>query len=230
MLFYRPPKNKNKEPRYFGMVSSVAHLTFEHSLPQTFSVRSGQVICRQRLSFYFGEASGEEEILYLLDRCRKQKQRKKRKRCFATLLQLQSVASGLGQPADAFERFLLKKICFGEKIPTDDGEVLQRFGIYGDNPIVSVRFSDATDVLARLSFLLRSFKYHCIRGLRYDLILLYRDDTLYPLLTETIRKAGCEHLLSFSCGIFPLNETVLSDRERRLLLSFSANDDPQHVD
>ena len=141
-----------------------------------------------------------------------------------TLLQLQYAYSGLSQPADTFERFLLRKFLFNRPIlETPDAlSFLERYGIYGENPIVVVRLTDTETDAERLSLLLRFFKYHCIRGLRYDLILLYRDSGVCRMLTECIRKAGCAELISFDCGIYPLPENSLSDQEHHTLSRVAA--------
>ncbi len=222
-LFYRLSENEEKENRYFGMTASCGKLTVE----QKYTVRSGRANFGERISFYFGEAFGEEETVYLLDRYRKQKQRKQRKRKMGTLLQLQYAASGLSQPADAFERFLLQKIFFAKHIPeTFASDFFERYGIYGDNPMVLVRFADIAKESERLSLLLRFFKYHCIRGLRYDLIIFYRDPNpdFHRFLMDKIRKSGCENLRSFACGIFPLDENALSESEKMTFSLFAAAD------
>ena len=164
-------------------------------------------------------------MLYLLEQCRKKRNRKQRKRKMGMLLHLQYTAAGLSQPADTFESFLLRRFLFGKPhVLTDKIRFLEKFGIYGDNPLVLVRFADTEKAEARLSLLLRFFKYHCIRGLRYDLLLFYRenDGNTYTLLTEKIRKSGCENLHSFACGMFLLDESLLSYSEKMAFRDASA--------
>ena len=225
LLFYHPSADEEDAIRYFGITASHGKLRQEKSCFPCFTVKSGTVDFGQKISFYFGEARGKDEMLYLLDQCRKKRNRKQRKRKMGMLLHLQYTAAGLSQPADAFESFLLRRFLFGKPhVSTDKIRLWEKFGIYGDNPLVLVRFADTEKAEARLSLLLRFFKYHCIRGLRYDLLLFYRenDGNTYTLLTEKIRKAGCENLHSFACGMFLLDESLLSDSEKMAFRDASA--------
>ncbi|MBQ8497734.1 MAG: DUF3131 domain-containing protein [Clostridia bacterium] len=204
------------------------------------AVRSGVVGFGKRLSFFLGETTDTDELLYLLTKCREHGERKKRKRKTGALLHLQYASAGLTSPADAFERFLLSRIIFGTQEGTiPKGYALSasdfwRQGISGENPIVLARLQkERGEVYERLTELLRLFKYLCIRGLRYDLVILYRETDGYfrfvrGRITEYIRRAGCENFISFACGIYPLDENTLSNDEiHAFALSAAADFDLQ---
>ena len=188
--------------------------------------RSGEIGFGEQISFYIGMSRDADDLLYQMQKCREKKERKQRLRKTGALLQLQYASSGLNAPAEAFERFLLRRLIFGtEKQKEPHGFALDKnffwkHGVSGDNPIVLARMAEGTtEEFARLSALLCLFKYLCIRGVRYDFIICYREEDAYaqPIrrrVMETVERAGCEKFISWTCGIYVLNEAFLSEYEK----------------
>ena len=198
--------------------------------------RSGEIGFGEQISFYIGMSRDADDLLYQMQKCREKKERKQRARKTGALLQLQYASAGLSAPAEAFERFLLRKMIFGaEKQREPHGFVLTqnsfwKYGISGDNPIVLARMAECSEEeFARLSALLSLFKYLCIRGVRYDFVICYREEDAYaqPIhrrVMETVERAGCEKFISWTCGIYVLNEAFLSEHEKFAFLLKSSAD------
>jgi cyclic beta-1,2-glucan synthetase len=141
------------------------------------------------------------------------------------LLHLQHSSAGLGAPANAFESFLLERLIFGaSKREAEDASFhrpdLWKYSVSGDNPIVLARVEKGTEEeLRRLSVMIGLFKYLCIRGIRYDFLILFIETDAYArtvcdgILSE-IRRAGCENFISWRCGIYLLEENLLTEREK----------------
>ena len=190
------------------------------------AVRSAPAGFGKQISFFMAESRNADDLLYHLQKYRTRGERKQRARKTGALLHLQYTSAGLGAPADAFERFLLASMMFGtdrRSIPEgfflDRGD-LWKYSVSGDNPIVLARVGEGTEEeLQRFSVLLGLFKYLCIRGLRYDFAVLFteRDDyaqTVRNQLLFAIRRAGCENFISWRCGIYLLEENVMSEHEK----------------
>ncbi|MBR5187018.1 MAG: hypothetical protein IKW18_00990, partial [Clostridia bacterium] len=188
--------------------------------------QSGIVGFGEQISFYIGISGDADDLLYQMQKCREKKERKQRSKKTGALLQLQYASAGLSAPPEAFERFLLRKLIFGSEKQREpygfslDKNVFWKHSVSGDNPIVLARMTEGTeDEFARLSALLCLFKYLCIRGVRYDFLILYREEDAYaqPLrnqVMEAVERAGCEKFISWTCGIYILNETFLSEYEK----------------
>ncbi len=188
--------------------------------------KSGGVTFGGKLSFFIGESAEKDELLYQLTECRAGGSRRRRARRMGELLHLQYASAGLSSPADAFEHFLLGRMIFGaraENVPKGASfsySALWKYGVSGDNPIMLARLGESGEDFARLAELIHLFKYFCIRGLRYDMVVCYRETDAYfqPVrvrIAEYIRRAGCENFISFSCGIYSLDEKSLSAEEKQ---------------
>ena len=194
------------------------------------AVRSRHVGFGKQISFFIGESRDADDLLYQMQKYREKGERRQRARKTGALLHLQYASAGLGAPAEAFERFLLRNMIFGaEPCAEHEGfsvarEDLWRYSVSGDNPIVLARVGEGTEEeLRRLSVLIGLFKYLCIRGVRYDFVILFTERDAYTRqignrLLSVIRRAGCEHFISWRCGIYPLEENAMSAHEK---LSFS---------
>ena len=188
--------------------------------------RSAEIGFGKQISFYLGMGRDADDLLYQMQKCREKKERKQRAQRMGALLQLQYASAGLGAPAQAFERFLLRKLIFGgngEKEPygfAQNKNAFWKHSVSGDNPIVLARMTEgAEEEFSRLSALLSLFKYLCIRGVRYDFVIFYREadgylQPIYRRIMETVERAGCETFVSWTCGIYVLNEGGLSDHEK----------------
>lgn len=188
--------------------------------------RSGEIGFGEQISFYLGMSNDADDLLYQMQKCREKKERKQRSRKMGALLHLQYASAGLGAPAEAFERFLLRNMVFGREKQREphgfalDKNVFWKHSISGDNPIVLARMTDGTEEeFSRLSALLCLFKYLCIRGVRYDFVIWYREEDsyarpIYRRMAEMVERAGCEKFISWTCGIYVLNEALLSEYEK----------------
>ena len=188
--------------------------------------RSGEIGFGEQISFYLGMSNDADDLLYQMQKCREKKERKQRSRKMGALLQLQYASAGLSAPAEVFERFLLRNMVFGTEKQREpygfslDQNIFWKYSLSGDNPIVLASMTDGTEEeFLRLSTLLCLFKYLCIRGVRYDFVIWYREEDsyacpIYRRVVETVERAGCEKFISWTCGIYILNETVLSEHEK----------------
>lgn len=194
------------------------------------ALRSDAVGFGKKVSFFLGISKNEEDLLYLLSECREKGKRKQRKQKMGALLHLQYSAAGLSASADRLERYLLHRLYFGAERKSEakgfgiDRNHFWKYGISADHPIVLATLSLVTeDALIRLSELLALFKYLCIRGIRYDFVIFYKENDDYNQsvlckIKQRIAYAGCENFVSYTCGIYPLNENLLSKNE---MVSFS---------
>ena len=190
------------------------------------AVRSPTVGFGKQISFFIGESRDADDLLYQMQKYRAKGERRQRARKTGALLHLQYASAGLGAPADAFERFLLRNMIFGaEPCKEPDGFSVARadlwkYSVSGDNPIVLARVVEGTEeALRRFSVLIGLFKYLCIRGVRYDFVILYAESDTYAQtignrLYSVIRRAGCENFISWRCGIYLLVENSMSAHEK----------------
>ena len=189
------------------------------------AVRSAPVGFGKQISFYMGASRNADDLLYQMQKCRAKGERKRRAREMGALLHLQYTSAGLGAPAAAFEQFLIGNMAFDTvRVRTEAGFTLHRndlwkYSVSGDNPIVLAEFREgAEEEFTRLSTLIGLFKYLCIRGVRYDFVILFTEDNAYA---QTVRKkilhligrAGCENFISWRCGIYPLDRNLMSGQE-----------------
>lgn len=180
---------------------------------------------KRRIRFALGTANDEDDLLYELSGMTNES-RRMRKLKTGDLLQLQYSAAGLSRSVAPLEHFILRSMAFGQIRPRlenhrhIDKNAFWRFSISGDNPIVLAKvYTEGEEETMRLRELLGLFKYMCIRGIRYDLVLLYRERdgynrSEYERLLRELRRAGCENFISWSCGIFCVDEGSLTLDER----------------
>ncbi len=178
-----------------------------------------------KISFLLGTASDTDDLLYELSGG-KRDSRKLRRLKTGDLLNLQYRAAGLARSVSPLEHFVLRSMKFGQIRPhtetykTVDKNAFWRFSISGDNPIVlATGFSSHTEAFLRFRELIGLFKYMCIRGVRYDFVICYRETDDYnqtqrKKLMREIQRAGCENFVSWSCGIFLVAENALTQEER----------------
>ena len=223
-LFPLLPSKKD----YTLLAESERTLTNSEGAPilPALAFRSGTADFGSQISFYIGMSADADDLLYQMQKCREKKGRKQRAQKMGALLQLQYASAGLRAPAETFERFLLRKMIFGSEKQREphgfslDKNAFWKHSVSGDNPIVLARMTEGSeDEFDRVSALLCFFKYLCIRGVRYDFVILYREEDAYaqPIrnrLMKTVEKAGCEKFISWVCGIYLLNESTLSEYEK----------------
>ena len=189
------------------------------------AVRSAPMGFGKQISFYMGESRDADDLLYQMQKCRAKGERKQRERRMGALLHLQYTSAGLRAPAAAFERFLIGNMIFdtkSEKIPTGfvlDRRDLWKYSVSGDNPIVLSDFREGgEEEFDRLYTLIGLFKYLCIRGVRYDFVILFSEENEYAQtvrkkIHHLIKRSGCENFISWYCGIYPLDRNLMSEHE-----------------
>ncbi len=171
------------------------------------------------LSFSFGTEEDEEELLYqLLPRAEKGNDALMKQ---GELLQLQYRAAGLSFSPSVYERGILRALFFGqlrlrtESLSRFDGEVLRRLELSPAVPILLAEgFCDGEMQIRNLRALIAIFKYMCIRGVRYALVILYQGEGARGCMEQAVKAAGCEEFLSYAKGIFLVDGSCLSKEER----------------
>ncbi len=171
-----------------------------------------------RAMLTFAVCDDADDLLYMLSG--KKEGIKEKDSKIRELLSLQVHAAGDFDLLLSLERFLLRSMIFGQIRPRIenseivDKDILSRFSLSGKNPIVyAVGFSSNEERLACFRELLGVFKYMCIRGLRYDFVILYRTKDMAILQAE-VCQAGLEGFLSLSCGLFLIDADTLSGKEQ----------------
>lgn len=177
------------------------------------SMRTGENGKRGKCGFYFSSSSNEDEILFLLSGT----ERKKRKN-FSDITRLQYGAAGISKEVSFVENHLLSSFCFDlsrsgaafyHKVTRD---FFWKHGISGNNNSVFVRIVSGNDAeFSNLAILVGVFKYMCIRGERFDLILLYPENDFYRITNknkvyELLYSLGVNSFIGRDNGIFVISE------------------------
>ena len=190
------------------------------------AVRSGEISAKKgRASFYIGYSTDADDLLYVLAKCRAGEGSLSRKYAMGDILNLQYCSAGLNKSAAALERFVLRGMTLGAAASQEEPELfidkscLWKHSISGENKIVLARFTSENEEQKRRLFdLVRLFKYMCIRGVRYDFVILYSENDHYnapcrKLIEGMIRRAGCENFVSWTGGIFMLGAASMTAAE-----------------
>ena len=170
-------------------------------------------------SFCFAAAKSEEEALFLL--CEKGASHGG----FANVCKLQYGASGLSQKHAFLKSRLLRSFFFGAGRAVSARaryarDIFWRHGISGENHAVAAVFqSDAEGAEASLCLLIRIFKYMCICGERFDLIVIYDESDAYRAgqkskIERAAEREGCRAFMGRDGGIHPVCESALSQEEK----------------
>lgn len=193
------------------------------------AVKSGPISPRRGCaSFYIGYSTEEDELLYVLSKCRMTETAGEMRYAMGDILNLQYSSAGLRRTASALERFVLRGMYFGmSRADTADASIdfidknsFWRYSISGENNIVlAILNSDNEEQRGRLFDLIRLFKYMCIRGVRYDFVILYTENDHYHTpcrhtIESMIRRAGCENFVSWTGGIYLIAADTLTAAER----------------
>ncbi len=177
---------------------------------------------RHTAIFRLGASEDEDELFDMLSASRHSRRLQKRK--MGELLQKQACAAGLSRSVFARERDFLQRLLFRKKCRIDamDAEILENMAVYAENPIVIAR-GFSSDSRESVRELLRLFKFMCIRGVRYDLVILGRGShaDAVDMITEEIRFAGCENLRSWACGVIFADIERLTEDAYMLLIRSS---------
>ncbi len=190
------------------------------------ALRSGEVSAKKgRASFYIGYSTDADDLLYVLAKCRAGEGSLSRRYAMGDILNLQYCSAGLNKSAAALERFVLRGMTLGAAAAQEapelfiDKSCLWKHSISGENKIVLARFTSENEEQKRRLFdLIRLFKYMCIRGVRYDFVILYSENDHYnapcrKVIEGMVRRAGCENFVSWTGGIFMLGAASMTAAE-----------------
>ena len=192
------------------------------------AMRSGAISAKKgRASFFIGYSTDRDDLLYVLTKCGEKDGSLSRRYAMGDILNLQYCAAGLNKSAAALERFVLRGMMLGtpsgpssaEPDIRADKNCLWKHSISGENKIVLAKFTAENEEQKRRLFeLIRLFKYMCIRGVRYDFIILYSESDHYHApcrrtIEGMIRRAGCENFVSWTGGIFLISSAAAETSE-----------------
>jgi hypothetical protein len=111
-------------------------------------------------------------------------------------------------------------------------DLFWRHGISGENHTVIALFPGVGEFAEDgLRHIVRLFKYMCICGERFDLIVLYEESDAYrgarkSKIEGIIEREGCRMFLSREFGIHVVSESSLAETEKNAFLQlcdFSVN-------
>lgn len=185
-----------------------------------------RLICEKtkKARFRIGFGRNEEDVLYSLG---------KEVGDLYGLDLLQRGAAEIGRSAPSLESMILRAVYF----PVSDGRTLDeyqraalrekqyditrlyRFSISGDEPMIMARYYRSGGCQSdNIRGMLALFRYARIRGLKYDLIIMYTENDVYRKsvkrrLDELISDAGCENFAGVRGGIFTVDTGKLSAGE-----------------
>ncbi|MBQ0125454.1 MAG: hypothetical protein KBS59_03915, partial [Clostridiales bacterium] len=188
-----------------------------------------------RAVFDIAYSRNADDLVYMLSRHSPD-------RSYGKIMKLQLEASGADKTTLRLERELIRKITLGEYQKRDTGsgimyalrkkpigvEQLWRHGISGDDVMITAKFAGGTAVeYERFAKVMKLFKYCCIRGLRFDLIVLYTDSDVYARPAEKaikrdVRNAGLYDFIGCGRGIHVIDEKTVSEGERYVLENCAA--------
>lgn len=180
---------------------------------------SGKI--KRDFKFILGFATTEDEVKYLLSENRKILTGS----AFSEVEKLQKGASGIHPEGLKIERFLLRSFLFGNTQNKNavrnfaDKDIFWKRGISGENKILLLMVKEGDDSeISHLASILSVFKYMCIRGYRFDLLIIYREKDSYNMsikkrIENCIFLCGCRNFLNRENGIFPLRESDFAENE-----------------
>ena len=189
------------------------------------AMRSGEIAAKKgRASFYIGYSTDADDLLYVLAKCRSGTEALSRKYAMGDILNLQYCSAGLSRSAAALERFVLRGMMLdgSSAAATEESEIfidkscLWKHSISGENKLVLAKFTSENDEQKKRLFdLIRLFKYMCIRGVRYDFVILYSENDHYnapcrKAIEGMVRRAGCENFVSWTGGIFLIGSASMT--------------------
>lgn len=183
------------------------------------SMKTYNIGSRGTCGFVFAFAPSEENVLYMLS----EKNAFSSKR-FAELSSLRYGVSGMGQKAAMLKNYLLRSFVFpcihnGEEMIRYGRDIFWKCGISGESPIAIAGFKGVGDEETdTLNSLIGVFKYMCICGERFDLVIVYNESDLYRntqrnTIEKYIEIQGARNFLGRDNGIHLLCENEFSKDE-----------------
>ena len=177
--------------------------------------------------FIIGYSRNADDLLFELSACEKER----KKLGMRDISRLQRFAAGYSKEAISLEKYILSGIFMPRKYKEEGlsavyerlkkhpikQSALWEFGISGDKPIITAYIGDSEEEkLRNLETLLLLFKYMCIRGVRYDFVILHAERDLYnkaleKRIYELICDCGCKTFIGSENGIFTVNDSLLPE-------------------
>ena len=189
------------------------------------AMKTGSRSEKKKFYFRIALADTEDDVKYLLANQEKFFSEKE----FSRIERLQIGTSGIKIKDMQTERSLLNYFLFGSLLNKNavrisgSRDVFWKRGISSENNIVILRFKEYDRLeFSRLLSYLCVFKYMCIKGFRFDLLILYKEKDLYNMsigksIESCIVQVGCGNFLRCENGIFPLQEQDFTEKELLLL-------------
>lgn len=173
-------------------------------------------------SFTFAAAQSEEEALFLL--CEG-----KRERSFRSVCSLQYGASGFEKNGAFMKNLLLRSFMFprGKGLFSHERygrDLFWKHGISGENHMLLAIFPSVGEFAEEgLCHIVRLFKYMCICGERFDLVVIYDESDAYrgarrSKIEGIIDREGCRTFISREFGIHVISEGALTEAEKNAFL------------
>lgn len=190
-----------------------------------------------RAEFLIGCFSNEEDLLFELSAYR----HPKKENAMREVARLQYFAAGYRKEVISSEKYILSSIFMPktgkhnagaalpdilEKHPPRQSE-LWKYGISGENPIILACVGGLDENKKKnLEMLFYLFRYMCIRGIRYEFVILHAEKDLYrrdveKQLYAMAKDCGVTAFIGAENGIFTVNENSLSEKMLYFLKSLS---------
>lgn len=146
---------------------------------------------------------------------------------------LQYGASGISPKTAMIENYILRSFYFGSKsdglpYPKATKDILWKHGISGEDRLllVSMKKADESELDA-LKLCIGVYKYMCIRGQRFDLVVMYSESDLYNLsnrkkIEQCIAEKGCRNFIGRENGIFLISDNAVSAQEEAVFEKISS--------
>ena len=173
--------------------------------------------------FIFAAASSEDDVRYMLA----EREIRHSSVKISDIVALQYGASGISKETAKVENYILRSFFFSRGAKNHvytkaSKDIFWKRGISGENRmLLAVMKRAEKNEFRNLSLLIGVFKYMCIRGSRFDMIVIYPEKDLYNMtnkrrIENCVNKSGCRNFLFRENGIFPICENEFSQDELTL--------------
>lgn len=182
------------------------------------AMRTARADKKGRSSFVFACAGCEDDVRYLLA----ENEKIRSGRHISEISKLQYGAAQISRRTAKIENFILRSLYFRSRGQTDiraqvPKDLFWKHGISGENRIVLAVMKSADEKeMQSLAAIVGIFKYMCIRGARFDLLIVYPETDLYNMTNKNniesfVKRLGCYNFIRRENGIFPLGERDFSE-------------------
>lgn len=180
-----------------------------------------------RAEFTVGCFSNEEDLLFEMSAYKQMK----KENAMREVTKLQYFAAGYRKEVISMEKYILSAVFMPRKGKRDISAALSdilkkqpqkqselwKYGISGVDPIILACVGGLDENKKKnLEMLFYLFRYMCIRGIRYEFVILHAERDLYRRDAEKqiyamANECGVTAFIGAKNGIFPINENSLSE-------------------